>query len=94
MTLQTQRGGGGIDPTHLQSSTRRKWVDSTMLHLFYPKKETWYPLYRRMDGPQGWSGQIQNISCPPGLDLQTVQPVAGRYADWTVWAHTVISSQY
>jgi len=94
MPLQTQWGGGGIDPTHLQSSTRRKWVVSTMLRLLYPKKKTWYPLYRRVDGPQGRSGQVQTISRPPGLDPQTIQPVASHYADWAVLDHAVISSQY
>jgi len=28
--------------------------------------KTRYPLYRRLGGPQGWSGQVQKISPPPG----------------------------
>jgi len=24
-----------------------------------PLGKTWYPLYRRLGGPQGWSGQVQ-----------------------------------
>jgi hypothetical protein len=40
-----------------------------------------YPLYRRMGGPQGRSGQVQKISPPPGFDPQTVQPIASRYTD-------------
>ena len=35
-----------------------------------------YPLYRRLGGPQGRSGQVRNISSPPGFDPRTVQPVA------------------
>jgi len=39
-----------------------------------------YPLYRRLGGPQGRSGQVRKISPPPGFDPRTVQPVASRYA--------------
>ena len=38
-----------------------------------------YPLYRRLGGPQGRSGQVRKISSPPGYDPRTVQPVASRY---------------
>ena len=31
---------------------------------FTPEKETHYPLYRRLDGPQGQSGWVQKISPP------------------------------
>ena len=44
--------------------------------------KTRYPLYRRLGGPQGRSGQVRKISPPPGFDPQTVQPVASRYTDW------------
>ena len=43
--------------------------------------KTWYPLYRRLGGPQGRFGQVRKISPLPGFDPQTVQPVASRYAD-------------
>ena len=43
---------------------------------FTPGKETRYPLYRRLGGPQGRSGRVWKISPPPGFDLWTVQPVA------------------
>ena len=32
---------------------------------FTPTKKTWYPLYRRLCGPQGRSGQVQKIRNPP-----------------------------
>ena len=41
-----------------------------------------YPLYRRLGGPQGRSGQVRKISPPPGFDLRNVQPVASRYTDY------------
>ena len=40
-----------------------------------------YPLYRRLGGPQGRSGQVWKISSPLGFDPWTVQPVASRYTD-------------
>jgi hypothetical protein len=33
-----------------------------------------YPLYRRLGGPHGRSGQVRKISPPPGFDSRTVQP--------------------
>jgi hypothetical protein len=41
--------------------------------------KTRYPLYRRLSGPQGGSGQVRKISPPPGFDPRTVQPVGSRY---------------
>jgi len=32
-----------------------------------PPGKTRYPLYRRLGGPQGWSGQAENL-VPPGFD--------------------------
>jgi len=46
-----------------------------------PPGKTRYPLYRRLGGPQGWSGWVQNISNRPGFDPRTVQPIASRYTD-------------
>ena len=46
-----------------------------------PLGKTRYPLYRRLDGPQGPSGRVRKISPPPGFDPRTVQPVASRYTD-------------
>jgi len=42
-------------------------------------RKTWYPLYRRLVGPQGRSGQVRKISPLPGFDSRTVQPVTSRY---------------
>jgi hypothetical protein len=47
-----------------------------------PPGKTRYPFYRRLDWPQGRSGQVQKISPPSGFDPRTVQPVASRYTDW------------
>ena len=47
-----------------------------------PPGKTRYPLYRRLCGSQGRSGQVRKISPPPGFDSRTVQPVASRYTDF------------
>ena len=46
-----------------------------------PPGRTRYPLYRRLGGPQGQSGQVRKISPPPGFDPRPVQPIASRYTD-------------
>jgi len=43
--------------------------------------KVWYPLFRRLGEPQGWSGQVWKISPPPVFDLQTVQPVVSHYTN-------------
>ena len=48
---------------------------------FIPRKETRYPLNRRLGGLQGQSGQVQKTSSPTGFDLQTFQPVTSHYTD-------------
>ena len=48
---------------------------------------TRYPLYRRLGGPQGRSGQVRKILLPPGFDPQTVQPIASCYSDCSIPAH-------
>jgi hypothetical protein len=47
-----------------------------------PSGKCRYPLYRRLGGPQGRSGQVRKISSPPGFDPRTAQPVASRYTDY------------
>ena len=48
---------------------------------FTPGKDTRYPLYRRMGGPQGRSGRVRKTSPSQGFEPQTVQPIASRYTD-------------
>ena len=50
---------------------------------YLPLGKTLYPLYRRLGGPQGRSGQVRKISPPTRFDPRTVQPVASRYTDST-----------
>ena len=52
-----------------------------------PGKETRYPLYRSLGGPQGPSERLRKISPPPGFDPRAVQPVANLYTDCVIAAH-------
>jgi hypothetical protein len=47
-----------------------------------PLGKTCYPLYRRLGGPQGRSGQAWKISPPLGFDPWTIQPIGSRYTDY------------
>jgi len=49
-----------------------------------PSGKTRYPLYRRLGGSQSPSGQVRNISLPPGFDPRIVQPVTSRYTDYAI----------
>jgi hypothetical protein len=49
-----------------------------------PPEKAQYPLYRRLGGPQGWSGRLRKILPQPGIDPRNVQPVASRYTDWAI----------
>ena len=41
-----------------------------------PRERPGTPLYRRLGGPQGRSGQVRKFLPPPGFDPQTVQRVS------------------
>ena len=49
-----------------------------------PPVKTPYILYRRMGGPQGWSGRVRKISPQPGFHFPTVRSVTGRYTDYII----------
>jgi len=53
-----------------------------------PPGKTRYTLYRRLGGPQGWSGRVRQISSSPGFDPRTVRPVASRYTNWAIPAQS------
>jgi len=55
---------------------------------FTPVKDPVPIGYRRLGGPQGWSGQMRKISPQPIFDPRNVQPVASRYTDCTIPGHT------
>jgi len=53
-----------------------------------PLGMTWHPLYKRLGGPQGQSGQVRKISPPPGFDPRTIQPVASHILLWRLEKET------
>jgi hypothetical protein len=47
-----------------------------------PSGMAWYPLYRRLGGPQNRSGWMWKFSPPLEFDRRRVQPVACRYTHY------------
>ena len=83
LAIKFQRG---LEVELLSSSSppnRSGWW-TTCPGRFTPGKETRYPLYRRVDGPQD---RARKMSPPPGFDRVTPHPVASRYSDWAIPDH-------
>jgi hypothetical protein len=60
-----------------------------------PRKSSWYPLDRRLSGPQsrvGRRGEEKNSQPLPGLETPLTQPVARRYT--TELSRLILSEQY
>jgi len=73
--MKAQRGSRKYSP-NLSLILALEQGGCSTLHpsCFTPRKETQYPLYRRLGGPQGRSRWVQKILPPPRFDPQTVQP--------------------
>jgi hypothetical protein len=66
--------------------TRWKWVVSFMPWLLYPQRQSpWYPLDRRLGGPQSWSGY--------GVEEKNTQPPLG-FESWSSDHPTCSQSLY
>jgi hypothetical protein len=78
--LEADWESGDIAPRSLDLDTRWRWVVSfTPLPFYRQGKSLWYPLGRRLCGPQIRSGRggEEIISHPlSGLELPIIQPVA------------------
>jgi hypothetical protein len=78
-------GSGGKAPRILDLGTRWRWVVSFTTRPLYPQgKIPWYPLYRRLGGPQSRSGHGGEEKIPSSRRESNprtpiVQPVAQRY---------------
>ena len=48
---------------------------------------TQYPFYWGLDGPQGQSGWVQNVSPPSGYTSWTMHPIASCYTHYVILAH-------
>jgi len=56
----------------MTNGTRRGEGSGSRPGRSLPPGKTRYPLYRRLGGPQGRSGQVRKISPPPGFDPRMV----------------------
>jgi hypothetical protein len=60
------------------------WMVTPLPNRSTPGKETRYPLYRRLEGPQGRSERVWKISPPPGFDPRTVHLIANSYTGYAI----------
>jgi hypothetical protein len=81
-------GRGCINPHFLDLGTSWRGVVNFTLRPLYPRgKSAQHPLDRRLGGPQSWSGQRGENSCPyrdSNYDPSIVQPVSSRYIDCAI----------
>ena len=75
-----QRVGRGIALLFHDRGTRRGSVVSSTPRSHFTLGKTRYPFYRRLGGPQGQSGQAENL-VPTGIRSRTVKPVASHYTN-------------
>ena len=61
------RGSRGIALPFRDHGTRRGEGSASRLGRSFPPGKIRYPLYRRLGGPQGRSGQVRKISPPTGI---------------------------
>jgi hypothetical protein len=61
------------------------WVNNATPGSFTAGKETRYPFYRKLGGPQGRSRQVRKVSPPPGFNPRTVQPIRSRNPMYNVY---------
>jgi hypothetical protein len=59
------------------------WL-TTRPDRFTPGKETRYPFYGTLGGPQYRSGRVTKISPAPGFDPRIGYPIASRYNDYAI----------
>jgi hypothetical protein len=76
------RGSRGIALIFHDHGTKRGEGSASRPGHSLPPRKNRYPLYRRLGGPQGRSGQVQQISPPLGFDSRAVQSVASRYTEF------------
>jgi hypothetical protein len=77
-------GSGSIVPRILDLGTRWRWAVSLTDRPLYPQGESqWYPLDKRLGGPQnqcGHAGEEKNSQPRPEIEPPIIQAVAQRYA--------------
>jgi hypothetical protein len=77
-------GSEGIAPRNLDFGVRWRWLVNFTPLLLYPQgKSPWYPLNRRLGGPQSRSGrggeEEKKLPALAGNKTPIIQPIAQRY---------------
>ena len=83
-----QRMGRGIALLYHGRGTRRGEWSAARPGRTLTLGKTQFLIYRRLGGPQGWSGRAENL-VPTGIQSQTVQPVVSRYTDWATRRYNI-----
>jgi hypothetical protein len=87
--MKAYRGSGGIVSRILDLGTRQMWMVSFTPRPLYPQGESpWYPLNRRLGGPQsrsGRGGENKNSQSLPRLEPLIIQSVAQCYTAELSW---------
>ena len=81
-----QRMGRGIALLFHDRGTRRGWVVISTPRPHFTHEKGLVPFYRRLGGPQGRSGRVENL-VPTGIRSRTVQSVAQSLYRLTYPAH-------
>ena len=76
-----QKVGRGTALLFHDCGTRRGWVVSSMPRPHFTPRKTQHPFNRRVGGPQGWSGWVENL-VPTGIRSRTIQPIFSHYTEW------------
>ena len=82
-----QRVGRGIALLFLDRGTRGGEWSAARPGRTLPPGKTRYPFYRRLSGPQGRSGQAENL-VPTGIRSRTLQPLSQSLYRLSYPAHT------
>ena len=72
----------------MTSALRWRWMVSTTPRPLYPRERRGTHCIGAWVGPRAGLYGCGKSRPPPGFDPQTVQPVASRYIDWAIRAHT------
>ena len=89
----SHRGSRGIALLFLYHGTRRGEESASHPGRSLPPRKTRYPLYRRLGGPRGRSGQVRNILPPTGIrspDRPARSQSLYRLSYLALWVYTTV----
>jgi hypothetical protein len=86
-------------PTFSWPHSSWRWVVSFTPRPLYPRgKSPWFPLDKRLGGPQNWSGRLGEEKILDRIGAQNsnssvIQPIASRYTNCAILAPNVVICQ-